>query len=275
MRRRSRLTTVILYIFGITFGFIVIAPLVWLIMLSLKTPLDAFASPPLFIFEPTLQNYEAIFNDPRFVRSIGNSLIVSTGSVLISILFAVPATYGLANLRGRLRHNVLLWILLTRMAPGMIYLIPYFVIYDRIDLIDTHIGLIVVYLIFNVPLMMWMLLPFWEAIPRELAESALIDGANRLQVLLRIDLPLARTGIIAASILVFIFSWNEFLFALVLTRRETVTLPVTIVSFMAYEGTEWGKISASAVLIMLPVIIFGFMIRRYLISGLTAGAIKG
>jgi multiple sugar transport system permease protein len=275
MRRRSRITTAVLYIFGISFGFIVLAPLFWLIMLSLKTPLDAFANPPLFIFEPTLKNYQDILADPRFVRSIGNSVIVATGSVLISMVFAIPATYGLANLRGAGRRNTLLWILLTRMAPGMIYLIPYFVIYNEINLIDTHIGLIIIYLIFNVPLMMWMLLPFWEAIPRELSESALIDGANRLQVLLRIDLPLVRTGIIAASILVFIFSWNEFLFALVLTRRDTITLPVTIISFMAYEGTEWGKISAAAVLIMLPVVLFGFMIRRYLISGLTAGAIKG
>lgn len=275
MQRRSTITTIFLYAFGIIFGLAVIAPILWLVMLSLKTPLDAFAYPPLLIFEPTLQNYRDIFADDAFVQSIWNSIIVSVGSVALAILLAVPATYGLANLRGAFRRNILLWILLTRMAPGMIYIIPYFIIYDRIDLLDTHLGLIIVYLIFNVPLMMWMLMPFWNAIPRELEEAALIDGANRLQVLIKVDLPLIRTGIIAASILAFVFSWNEFLFALILTRRDTITLPVSIISFMAFEGTEWGKIAAAAVLIMLPVIVFGLAIRRYLISGLTAGAIKG
>ena len=275
MQRRSKVTTVLLYCLGIVFGLSVLAPLVWLVMLSLKTPLDAFAYPPLLIFKPTLQNYWAIFSDEKFVRSIYNSIVVSVGSVVLATLLAVPSSYGLANLRGALRRNMLLWILLTRMAPGMIYVIPYFILYNKIKLLDTHFGLILVYQIFNVPLMIWMLMPFWNAIPRELEEAALIGGANRLQVLINVDLPLMRTGIIVASILAFVFSWNEFLFALVLTRRNTVTLPVSIISFMAFEGTEWGKIAAAAVLIMLPVLIFGVAIRRYLISGLTAGAIKG
>lgn len=275
MVKRSRPVTVTLYLIGLMVGFIILAPLAWLLMLSLKTPLDAFAYPPVFIFEPTLQNYERVLTDPVFVRAIGNSLIVSTGSVLVSLLLAIPAAFGLTNLRGRVRRNLMLWILLLRMVPGMIYLIPYFVIYNQLDLLDTHVGLIIVYLIFNVPLIIWMLLPAWNAIPRELEESAVIDGASQLQVLLKIDLPLLRSAIIAAAILAFIFSWNEFLFALILTRRQTITLPVAIVNFMAYEGTEWGKIGAAAVLIMAPVIVFGFMIRRYMVSGLTAGAVKG
>jgi len=275
MTRRSLPITITLYIIGISTGIVIIAPLLWLVMLSLKTPLDAFALPPLFIFEPTGQNYQQILADPVFVRAIGNSLIISTGSVLASLLLAVPAAFGLTNLKGRIRRNLMLWILLLRMVPGMVYLIPYFVIYNQLDLLDTHIGLIIVYLIFNVPLIIWMLLPAWNAIPRELEESAFIDGASPLQVLLKIDLPLLRSGIIASAILAFIFSWNEFLFALILTRRETITLPVAIVNFMAYEGTEWGKIGAASVLIMAPVIVFGFAIRRYMVSGLTAGAVKG
>ena len=270
MTRRSLPVTITLYIIGIVTGVVIIAPMLWLVMLSLKTPLDAFALPPLFIFEPTGQNYQQILADPVFVRAIGNSLIIATGSVLASLLLAVPAAFGLTNLKGRMRRNLMLWILLLR-----IYLIPYFVIFNQLDLLDTHIGLIIVYLIFNVPLIIWMLLPAWNAIPRELEESAFIDGASPLQVLLKNDLPLLRSGIIAAAILAFIFSWNEFLFALILTRRETITLPVAIVNFMAYEGTEWGKIGAASVLIMAPVIVFGFTIRRYMVSGLTAGAVKG
>ena len=157
----------------------------------------------------------------------------------------------------------------------MVYLLPYFAVYNRLNMLDTHIGLIIIYLIFNVPLIIWMLLPVWSAIPRELEEAAFIDGASLWQVLVRIDIPLARVGIIASGILAFIFSWNEFLFALVITRRETITLPVAIIRYMAYEGTEWGKISAAAVIIMIPVVIFGFLIRRYMIAGLSAGAVKG
>lgn len=275
MIRRPPSVTIALYIVGIATGVVILAPLFWLLLLSLKTPLDAFAVPPLLVFEPTGQNYQQILADPVFLRAIGNSLIVSVGSVLASLLLALPAAFGLTNLKGRIRRNLLLWVLVLRMVPGMVYLIPYFVIFNQLDLLDTHIGLIIVYLIFNVPLIIWMLLPAWNAIPRELEESAFIDGATPLQVLLRIDMPLLRSAIIASAILAFIFSWNEFLFALILTRRQTITLPVAIVNYMAYEGTEWGKIGAASVMVMAPVIVFGFAIRRYMVSGLTAGAVKG
>ena len=154
-------------------------------------------------------------------------------------------------------------------------MLPYFVIYSRMDLLDTHIGLIIIYLIFNVPLIMWTLMPVWMAIPNELRESGMIDGASLWQILILIELPLVRIGVIASGIVAFIFAWNEFLFALVITRRETITLPIAITRYMSYEGTEWGKISAAAIVIMLPVIVFGFLVQRYMITGMTAGAVKG
>ena len=243
-------------------------------MVSLKTQLDAFAYPPLFIFKPTFEHYTAIFHDQIFLLALRNSLIIACGSVILSLLLAIPATYAIANLTATRRRS-LLTILVIRMAPGMVYLLPYFAVYNRLNLLDTHIGLIIIYLIFNVPLIIWMLLPVWSAIPKELEEAAVIDGASLWQVLTRVDIPLLRIGIIASGILAFIFSWNEFLFALVITRRETITLPVAITRYMAYEGTEWGKISAAAVFIMIPVVIFGLLIRRYMIAGLSAGAVKG
>lgn len=250
-------------------------PLFWVLMLSLKNQLDAFAYPPLIIFEVTFEHFAAIFADRVFVKAISNSIIISTGSVLASMILAIPATFALTLLQGRLRRNGLLTILLIRMAPGMIYLLPYFVIYSRIDMLDTHIGLIIIYLIFNVPLIIWTLMPVWLAVPDELRESGMIDGASLWQILTLIELPLVRIGIIASGIVAFIFAWNEFLFALVITRRETITLPIAITRYMAYEGTEWGKISAAAIVIMLPVVVFGFLVQRYMISGLTAGAVKG
>lgn len=275
MNQRSTLTTISLYAIGTLYGIAILVPIAWVFMLALKNNLDAFADPPLFIFKPTFEHFIAIFEDGVFVNAIGNSIIVSIGSVVSAMLFAVPATFALTIMRGRLRQNAVLSILLIRMAPGMIYLLPYFVFYSRVGLLDTRIGLMIIYLIFNVPLIIWTLMPVWSAVPSEIREAARIDGASLWQTLVFIELPLVRIGIIASGIVAFIFAWNEFLFALVVTRRETVTLPVAITRFMSYEGTEWGKIAAAAIIIMLPVVIFGFLVQRYMIGGTTSGAVKG
>lgn len=275
MQRRSKLTTTLLYVFGIIYGLAVLGPIAWILLLALKNALDAFAYPPLFIFEPTLEHFIAIFEDPEFRLAFSNSVIIASGSVALAMVFAIPATFAITIMRGSARRNSLLTILLIRMVPGMIYLLPYFVFYSRIDLLDTHIGLIIIYLIFCLPLIIWTLVPVWGAVPLELRESGMIDGASLWQILFLIELPLVRIGIIASGIVAFIFAWNEFLFALVITRKKVVTLPVVITRYMGYEGYEWGKISAAAVVIMLPVVVFGFLIQRYMITGLTAGAVKG
>ena len=275
MRQRPLAITIALYVFGFAWGAVVLLPFLWLASLSIKSRLDAFAIPPKLVFTPTFEAYAQIFTDSAFLNAVKNSIIVSCGAVALSMLIAVPAAYGLRNLSGGLRRNSLIAILLIRMVPGMVYLLPYFVAYQRAGLLDTHVGLILVHLIFNVPLIIWTLTPIWASIPRELTEAARIDGASPLKTLLLVDLPLMRSGIIASSILAFIFSWNEFLFALILTRREVVTLPVAIVNFLAFEGTEWGKIAAAAVFIVLPAIAFGFVVRNFMIAGLSSGAVKG
>jgi multiple sugar transport system permease protein len=272
---RSRGIILALYAFGIFWGFVVAVPFLWLFFLSIKTRLDAFSVPPKIFFQPTFEAYVQVFGDSEFLGAIKNSLIVSAGSVALSLIIAVPAAYALRNMVGPVRRNVMLTILLIRMVPGMVYLLPYFVFYNWSGMLDTRVGLIIVHLIFNVPLIIWMLAPIWASIPRELTEAARIDGATALQTLLLVDLPLLRGGILASSILAFIFSWNEFLFALILTRREVVTLPVAIVNFLAFEGTEWGKIAAASVFIVIPAIAFGLLVRRYMISGLTGGSVKG
>ncbi|PZX13596.1 multiple sugar transport system permease protein [Palleronia aestuarii] len=275
MNPTNRRIRTALYAFGIFWGLVIVLPFFWLATLSVKSRLDAFATPPKLLFTPTFEAYREVFTDSDFLSAIMNSLIVSTGAVVLSLVIAIPAAFALRNLTGPIRHNALLTILLIRMVPGMVYLLPYFVIYGRLDLIDTRIGLIIVHLIFNVPLIIWMLTPIWRAIPRDLAEAARVDGATPLQTLLLVDLPLLKGGILASSVLAFIFSWNEFLFALVLTRRDVVTLPVAIVNFLAFEGTEWGKIAAASMFIVIPAIVFGFFVRRYMIAGLTGGAVKG
>lgn len=275
MRVRPPSVTVSLYVFGFVWAFIIIAPFLWLVLLSIKTRLDAFANPPVLLFTPTFEAYYQIFTDGDFLDAIKNSIIVSTGAVFLSLLVAIPAAYGLRNLKGPIRRNSLLTILLIRMVPGMVYLLPYFVVYNKLGMLDTYFGLMLVHLIFNVPLIIWMLTPIWASIPRELTEAARIDGASPLKTLILIDLPLLKGGILASAILAFIFSWNEFLFALILTRQEVVTLPVAIVNFLAFEGTEWGKIAAASVFIVGPAIAFGFLVRKHMISGLAGGAVKG
>jgi len=275
MTNRPTFATWSLYGFGIVWSFIIFAPFLWLILLSVKSRLDAFANPPKLFFSPTFEAYIEIFSDDAFLSAIKNSIIVSSGGVLLSLLVAVPAAYGLRNLKGPVRRNSLLTILLIRMVPGMVYLIPYFVVYNKLGIIDTHFGLMLVHLIFNVPLIIWMLTPIWSSIPKELSEAAKIDGASPLKILILVDLPLLKSGILASAILAFIFSWNEFLFALILTRKEVITLPVAIVNFLAFEGTEWGKIAAASVFIVIPAIIFGFLVRKHMISGLSGGAVKG
>ncbi len=275
MKRRSTVTTFSLYTVGTLYGAAVLFPIVWMLMLALKSQLDAFAYPPLLIFEPTLEHFSAIFQDREFLEAIANSIIISSGSVFFAMLFAIPATFALTIMQRRARRNALLTILLIRTAPGMIYLLPYFVVYSRLGMLDTHMALIIIYLIFNVPLIIWTLMPVWSAVPRELRESGMIDGASLWQILFLIELPLVRIGIIASGIVAFLFAWNEFLFAVVITANDSVTLAVAITRYMGYEGTEWGKLAAAAAVMMLPGIVFGFLIQRYMITGLTAGAIKG
>lgn len=275
MNPRSKGIRFALYAFGIFWGLVIVLPFLWMAMLSIKTRLDAFSVPPKLIFTPTFDSYREVFGDAGFIGAIENSVIISVGAVALSLIIAVPAAYALRNMIGPARRLSMMSILLIRMVPGMVYLLPYFVFYNRIHMLDTHIGLILVHLIFNVPLIIWMLTPIWAAIPHDLTEAARIDGATPWQTLIMVDLPLLKGGILAASILAFIFSWNEFLFALILTRREVVTLPVAIVNFLAFEGTEWGKIAAASMFIVIPAIVFGFFVRRYMIAGLTGGAVKG
>lgn len=256
------------------FAVFLLAPVVWMLSTSFKDQLDIFSQPPQLIADITLANYLAVLTDPAFTRAFMNSVVVSSGTVIVSVLFAVPAAYGLSHMTGKRRAGLLSWVLLVRAAPGMIYVIPYYMAYRGLGLIDTYTGLIVINSVFTIPLAIWILIPFFDAIPREIEEAGIVDGANRFQVLTRIAIPLAAPGIASTAILVFIFAWNEFLFALTLTRVEAKTAAISILNYMAFEGTEWGKVAAAGTLILLPVLCFSIVIRKYLVQT-TAGGVKG
>jgi multiple sugar transport system permease protein len=273
-RKAPRLSTILIYVQTILLLAVTLFPVLWLIQLSLKVESEAFRMPPKLLFVPTLENYAALFQG-KFARSFGNSLTVSVVTTLVSLLLGVPAAYALSRAGLQADKGIALWILTTRMAPPIAFAIPFFLTYRYLGLIDTLVGLVIIYLTFNLSLVIWMMRTFFDGLPRSLEEAAEIDGAGPWVAFLRITLPLAGPGLATTAIFCFLFAWNDFFFALVLTRSQAQMAPVAIVNFMNYEGWEWGKIAAGGTMIMLPVVAFSLLVRRYLIRGLTAGALKG
>ena len=273
-RRPRGRSTVLIYTQAILLLAVTLFPVLWLVQLSLKVENEAFLMPPKLLFWPTFENYVALFQG-KFARSFGNSLIVGVATTLISLLLGVPAAYALSRAGFQADKGIGLWILTTRMAPPIAFAIPFFLTYRYLGLIDTLLGLVIIYLTFNLSLVIWMMRTFFDGLPRSLEEAAEIDGASPWRAFLQIALPLAGPGLATTAIFCFLFAWNDFFFALVLTRSRAQMAPVAIVNFMNYEGWEWGKIAAGGTMIMLPVVAFSLLVRRYLIRGLTAGALKG
>jgi multiple sugar transport system permease protein len=253
---------------------LVLLPFVWLLVTSLKPNRIIFAIPPVLVFKPTLQNYVDLW-DGIFPPSFLNSTVIAVSTTVLSILIGVPGAYALSRARFRHKEQLSLWILASRMAPPIAFTIPYFLAYRHAGLQDTLAGLVIIYLTFNLSLVVWMMRSFFDALPVALEEAAWIDGASMFQAFFRIVLPLSAPGLAATAILCFIYAWNDFFFALILTRTNATTATVAIVNFMNLEGWEWGKIAAGGTLVMLPVIVFSFLVRRYLVAGLAAGAVKG
>ncbi|MFY9512255.1 MAG: carbohydrate ABC transporter permease [Rubrivivax sp.] len=253
---------------------LMLLPFLWLLQMSFKPTALILEFPPRLLFTPTLEHYTSLWKD-GFPEAFVNSLVTSSVSTLLALLFGVPAAYALSRWSGRGRFGLGLGILLTRMAPPIAFTIPFFLAYRWLGLQDTRTGLILIYMTFNLPLVIWMMQPFFDAVPRSLEEAALMDGAGFPTVFAEIVMPMATAGIAATAILCFLYAWNDFFFALILTRTDARTAPVAVVNFMNYEGWEWGKIAAGGSLVMAPVLLFSMLVRKYLVSGLTAGAVKG
>jgi multiple sugar transport system permease protein len=250
---------------------LVLFPALWMLQLSFKPSGDIFDLS--LVFTPSLDNYRALWKG-LFPGSFGNSVVVSLAATALSLVLGVPAAYALSRSRFRARRSIALWILATRTAPPVAFTIPFFLAYRYLGLIDSLGGLVLIYLTFNLALVVWLMRNFFEGVPRALEEAAWIDGCGTWSGFRLIALPLAAPGLAATAVLCFILSWNDFFYALILTRTRAMTAPVAIVNFMQYEGWEWGKIAAGGTLVMLPVLIFGMLARRYLVRGLTSGGLK-
>lgn len=252
----------------------VLFPFLWLLIMSFKPEKLIASWPPVLFFEPTLDHYAALLGG-QYQKAFTNSTIVSVTTTVLSLLIGVPAAYTLSRSTIRGQGAIAFWILATRMAPPIAFTIPFFLVYQRLEWLDTLHGLVIVYLTFNLSLVIWMMRTFFDSVPKVLEEAALIDGASVWGTFLRVILPLSAPGLAATAIFTFLFAWNDFFYALILTRTQSMTAPVAVVNFMTYEGWEWGNIAAGGTLVMLPVVIFSLLVRNYLVRGLTAGAVKG
>ncbi len=252
--------------------FIFLAPFAWMLLSSFKTQVDITNTRNIFNFTPTLENYENVFAQYEFLRYLLNSFAVAALSTLFSLILGLPAAYAIA----RFRLQWLGVILLTaRIVPGITFLIPWFIIFSRLGLIGTLTPLILSHMLVGLPFIAWIMIAFYEELPIELEEAAKIDGATPIGAFLRVALPLSMPGVITAGIVAFIFSWNNFMFSLVLADDRTRTLPIAIFNFLTYASVDWGGLMAAAVVITLPVLIITLFVQRYIVRGLTAGATKG
>lgn len=258
----------------VIFGVILFPPVV-LFVTSIKTDIDALSFPPKWIFDPTLKNYVAILKTSPLVGYALNSLIVAFLNTVLCLIFGSMAAYSLARFKFKGAGNIAFWILSIRMMPPVAAIIPIYILMKNLGLLDTPWCLVITYLTFNLPFVVWMMKGFFEEIPRDIEESALIDGCSDFKIFYKIALPLVAPGLAATAILVFIFSWNEFIFALILTGTKAVTLPVGIIGYMKETGINWGYMTAGGVLALIPVIIFMILVQKHLVKGLTLGALKG
>ncbi|HEV7247875.1 MAG TPA: carbohydrate ABC transporter permease [Shinella sp.] len=253
---------------------IILLPLLWVLRTSFVDRVIAYKLPPDLFFVPTLDNYRTILTEMEFGKFFLNSMVVAATSTLLAVVIGAMAAYAIDRYKAGGPAMPMI-ILATQMMPPIVLVIPFFLIFKNIGLTDSRLGLVLAYLAFNLPYVVWLLLSFMKRVPRELDEAALIDGCTPLTAFIRIIVPAMLPGIGAATILSFVLCWNEFLFALMLTGQQTKTLPVAVSSLVTQQGTAIGAVSAATILAMLPMALLYFAVRRFLVAGLNAGAVKG
>ena len=271
-RLRGRLRTAGFYALAALFMFPTVFVFYWMITLSLKPQVEATAYPPSFFrFSVSSSGYREVFTKYPFLLYTWNSLVVAAGCTALGLAVGLPAAYSVARWR---QQRLALTVLVARIIPGISYLIPWYIFFRRLHLIDTHAALILTHLIVGLPIIIWVMIGFFEDVPADLEDAALIDGCSYLGVFWRVALPLVRPGVVATAILSFVFSWNNFLFSVILAGRETRTLPIAVFNMISYEEINWGTLAAAATMITLPVLVLALIVQRHIVTGLTFGAVK-
>jgi ABC-type glycerol-3-phosphate transport system permease component len=249
-------------------------PVLWMILASFKTRAQVSQLPPQIVFSPTLDNYREVFRDSDFPRYLLNSTTVAVSSTVLSVFLGFLAAYAFVRLRQKRDDGLLFWILTMRMVPPLAVLVPFFKMMTTLGLYDTRFGLALVYTTFNLPIAVWLLLGYLDKIPPSIEEAAMVDGCSRFAALRSVVLPLAAPGLFATAVICLLLSWNEFAFALNLTAENAKTLPVFLTAWDTQRGVNWGPMTASALLVVAPVLVASAVFQKWLVRGLTFGATK-
>lgn len=275
MHSRAQLEKLLAYLIALAAILLTLFPIVWILSISLKTQRDAFALPPKWIFEPIWDHYMALWEKPGFVDAFLNTVYVTMLGVSMAIVIAIFASYSIHRFRFRGKQLFGIWLLLAYMLPEFLFVIPMYVLYQRIGWYDTHIGLALVYQVHSLPFAVWLIRSFFKEIPAELDDAARIDGCNHLGTLRHVYIPLAAPGIAATAILTAIWIWNELTIALSLSFSNAQTITVAVASFRGYASINWGPMTAASIVAIVPMLVFSIFAQKYIVKGLTLGSLKG
>lgn len=273
MKQKDR-SKIIMTVLGWAVALAIFFPILWMGAAAFKTEIDAVSSPPKLVFSPTLENFTAVNERVNYVQSVINSIIESFGATILCLVFAMPAAYAMAFYPGRKTKDLLVWMLSTKMMPAVGVLVPMYLIFRNTGLLDTQIGLIGIYMLMNLPIVVWMLYSFFREVPKEILEASRMDGAQPRQQLLLLLLPLSLPGVLSTALLSIIICWNEAFWSINLTAAKAAPLTQLIASFSSPEGLFWAKLSAASLLAIAPILVFGWLTQRQLVRGLTFGAVK-
>ncbi|MYG43252.1 MAG: carbohydrate ABC transporter permease [Rhodobacteraceae bacterium] len=255
-------------------GIIMFFPIFWLVLTSFKTELQAISVPPLLFFEPTLENFALVQERSDYFSYAINSVITSFGATLLALLIAIPGAYAMAFWPSRFTKDILLWMLSTKMLPAVGVLMPIYLLVQRAGLLDTRTALVIIFAMINLPIVIWMLFSYFKEVPKEILESARMDGASTLDVITKLLLPLTKGGILSTALLSIVLCWNEAFWSINLTASDAGTLTALVASYSSPEGLFWAKLSAVSTLACAPIVVFGWFCQKQLVQGLTFGAVK-
>ncbi|WP_275546387.1 MULTISPECIES: carbohydrate ABC transporter permease [unclassified Pseudomonas] len=274
LKQSRRLQSLVIGILAWAIAALIFFPIFWMVLTSLKTEIDAFATPPQFIFTPTLENYLHINERSDYFAFAWNSVLISVSATLLGMLLAVPAAYSMAFFESKRTKGTLLWMLSTKMLPPVGVLVPIYLLAKQFGLLDSRLALIIIYTLINLPILVWMVYTYFKDIPVDILEAARLDGATTWQEIVRVLLPIARGGLASTMLLSLILCWNEAFWSLNLTSSAAAPLTALVASYSSPEGLFWAKLSAVSTLACAPILIFGWISQKQLVRGLSFGAVK-
>jgi multiple sugar transport system permease protein len=249
-------------------------PYLWMVLTSFKTRIDTFAVPPKIFFNPTFQNYIDSFVEKDFLMNLQNSIVVTGTATIFSLLIGLPSAYAFSRFPVRGEKVLFYYLLVTRFTPIVVLALPLYLIMSKLSLLNSYVGIIIANIAFNLPVVVWMMKGFFDSVPKEIDEAAKVDGCSWFYIFTNIAIPLSKSGLAATAVFCAVNIWNEFLIALMLTGRDTATMPVAIPGLMTPQGTIWGQIAAVGTVITIPVLVFAILVQRHMVKGITMGAVK-